>query len=716
MPSVRTKQVVFFLGAVFALAGPPPKVHAQGFRDVQDPQQQEDEKKKRQPKQQGGDQGGGQQRGQQEDNRGRDDRRQGGGQQGGGGGQDRRRDIGQQGGGPQQGQQEDDRRKRGDDRGRDGGQKQGQDEDRRKRGDDRGQPPGGSQQGQDERKRGEDRRNLGQKPGGPQQGQDEDRRRGEDRRNLGQKPGGPQQGQDEDRRRGEDRRNLGQKPGGPQQGQDEDRKRGEDRRNLGQKPGGPQQGQDEDRKRGEDRRNFGQQPGGPQQGQDEDRKRGEDRRNLGQQPGGPQQGQDEDRKRGEDRRNLGQKPGGPQQGQDEDRKRGEDRRNFGQQPGGPQQGQDEDRKRGEDRRNLGQQPGGPQQGQDDRRRGDDRGRDVGQGRGPDDKRFEAIRPTIAPEDLRRRRQEREVFAREKLQDVVKQRRERRDERGRIVIEEPDKRIILHGDGGRAFIRHDETARFRGEGRDFREERGPGNERLSIVTRAGGVRVVTVVDDNGRLLRRVRRTPDGREFVLIDNRDFHRNRRGGGEFGFVVDLPPPVIRIPRDRYYVYADRASEEEIEDALSAPPVDDVEGGYSLDEIRYSPRLRERMPSVNLNTINFEFGSWEVGQDQVIRLEVIAKAIEHILRRNPDEVFLIEGHTDAVGSDEDNLSLSDRRAESVARVLSDEFNIPPENLVTQGYGEQYLLVSTDGPERNNRRVEFRRITPLLARGDQAQR
>ena len=83
--------------------------------------------------------------------------------------------------------------------------------------------------------------------------------------------------------------------------------------------------------------------------------------------------------------------------------------------------------------------------------------------------------------------------------------------------------------------------------------------------------------------------------------------------------------------------------------------------------------------------------------------------------MFLIEGHTDAVGNDEDNLSLSDRRAESVARVLTDEFGIPPENLVSQGYGEQNLLVQVDGPEVRNRRVEFRRITPLLARGDERQ-
>ena len=60
----------------------------------------------------------------------------------------------------------------------------------------------------------------------------------------------------------------------------------------------------------------------------------------------------------------------------------------------------------------------------------------------------------------------------------------------------------------------------------------------------------------------------------------------------------------------------------------------------------------------------------------------------------MIEGHTDAVGTDVDNLSLSDRRAESVAVALTEQFQVPAENLVTQGYGEQYLKVPTQGPEQ----------------------
>ena len=75
----------------------------------------------------------------------------------------------------------------------------------------------------------------------------------------------------------------------------------------------------------------------------------------------------------------------------------------------------------------------------------------------------------------------------------------------------------------------------------------------------------------------------------------------------------------------------------------------------------------------------------------------------------MIEGHTDAVGSDEDNLSLSDRRASAVAEILSDQFDVPPENLVTQGYGEEHLKVDTQEPERLNRRVTILNITGLMA-------
>jgi outer membrane protein OmpA-like peptidoglycan-associated protein len=309
-----------------------------------------------------------------------------------------------------------------------------------------------------------------------------------------------------------------------------------------------------------------------------------------------------------------------------------------------------------------------------------------------------------------------------LENFRSQRRETQ-EGGRTIISEPG-RIIVRDPSGQSFVRHNEVDRFRYGARDVQVQQR-GNETRTIVVRPDGSQIITVSDHDGRLLRRIRRDQAGRELVIIDNGFGPPPRRGPGPGaigagiaagvagavlgGYYVNMPPPVVRIPQDRYIVEAESADPELIYETLVAPPVERIDRRYSLDEIRYSPMVRDRMPRIDLDTITFETGSWEVTPDQVQKLAVIAQGINRAVSRNPREVFLIEGHTDAVGSDVDNLSLSDRRAESVAQALTEQFQVPPENLTSQGYGEQYLKVPTDGPERANRRSTIRRITPLLA-------
>ena len=264
------------------------------------------------------------------------------------------------------------------------------------------------------------------------------------------------------------------------------------------------------------------------------------------------------------------------------------------------------------------------------------------------------------------------------------------------------------EGGHAFVRHDETARFRLFAPDARIERR-GNQTFTVVTRPGGVEIVSVTDVDGRLIKRYRHIPGRADIVLIDN-----SRAVVGPAA-ILDLRPPRVGIPRDRYIVDISGASEPLVFQALSAPPIEPIQRAYSLDEIRYNGVLRDYMPRIDVDTINFELGSWEVTPDQAPALELIAQAISQIIAKNPDEVFLIEGHTDATGNDVDNLSLSDRRAGSVAELLTENYQIPPENIVTQGYGSQFLKVPTQAAERANRRVTARRITPLLS-GRTAQR
>jgi outer membrane protein OmpA-like peptidoglycan-associated protein len=292
--------------------------------------------------------------------------------------------------------------------------------------------------------------------------------------------------------------------------------------------------------------------------------------------------------------------------------------------------------------------------------------------------------------------------------LKKERHERVEEGGRRVIEEPDRRVIVKQEGGGAFIRHDETERFRRVSRDARTERRNDGTTVTIIARPEGD-IYSVVDSEGHLLRRYRRTREGREFVIIDNTRFFTPGRPRGLFDLRIALPPPVIRIPREKYIVDYRSSSEDDVYEALSAPPVDVPDRAYSIEEIRRSDVLRDRMRRVDLDVINFESGSWEVTPDQYPRLEWVARAMNRIIQRNPEEVFMIEGYTDAVGSDVDNLTLSDRRAESVAVVLTETFGVPPENLVTQGYGEQFLKVPTQNAERANRRVAVRRVTPLMS-------
>lgn len=295
---------------------------------------------------------------------------------------------------------------------------------------------------------------------------------------------------------------------------------------------------------------------------------------------------------------------------------------------------------------------------------------------------------------------------DRMRAISSQRQQSVDAHGQTIIKEPGGRAIVQVNG-HAFIQHDETANFHAFGGIPQTRRGPNGNAISTIVRPDGVRIEIEVDGFGRPLRRVRYLPDGRRFVLFENRALAIGA-GLALGALIVSLPPVEVDMPREQYIVDADDATEDDMYGALQAGPIGVLDRAYSLEEVLASVSLRERMRSVSIDSINFEFGSSDVGPDQAEMLESVAAVIRDMANQNPGEVFLVEGHTDAVGSDVDNLSLSDRRAEAVADVLSQQFNIPRENLVTQGYGKQFLLIPTPEPERKNRRVVIRRITPLL--------
>jgi len=278
-----------------------------------------------------------------------------------------------------------------------------------------------------------------------------------------------------------------------------------------------------------------------------------------------------------------------------------------------------------------------------------------------------------------------------------------------VVEDFGARFIIQL-GSQIIIRQDEateTERFLYHARDAEVENLRGGRTRTTITRDNGVKIVTVRDRYGDIIIRTRIDRRGREIVLIDNRDFYAGDRRP-EFRYDIVLPPLRIGIPREQYIVETRLADRRAIRVALMAPPVEKMERVYALEEVRANVRLRDKMRRIDLDTITFDFGSATISPSQFGALAVVGEAMADVLGERPDEVFLIEGHTDAVGSDYANLLLSDRRAEAVAIALSSNFSIPPENLITQGYGEEFLKIPTEGPERENRRVAIRRITELI--------
>jgi len=270
----------------------------------------------------------------------------------------------------------------------------------------------------------------------------------------------------------------------------------------------------------------------------------------------------------------------------------------------------------------------------------------------------------------------------------------------------DGRVVLR-EHGQLVVTHDENARFRASGGRVFEQEAENGQRVTTVNRPDGSQMVTARDADGNIVRRTRKLPSGEVVVLIDAKPTEKQQIAAG-LDYLRRLPPVVLNIPTQQYVVASRQATPQVIEETLAAPPVEQVERAYALAEIRTSVRLRDKMRRVDVDTINFDAAQATLAEDQVAQLDGIGRALADIIRTRPDEIFLIEGHTDAVGSDFANLALSDRRAEAVAEILTYYSKVPPENLVTQGYGAQYLKVPTDGPEQQNRRVTVRRITPLL--------
>ncbi|WP_347309951.1 OmpA family protein [Defluviimonas sp. SAOS-178_SWC] len=264
---------------------------------------------------------------------------------------------------------------------------------------------------------------------------------------------------------------------------------------------------------------------------------------------------------------------------------------------------------------------------------------------------------------------------------------------RIVQNTGDRVVVQRADGSLYVLRDDDVL-LRRPGDEVSTRTYTDGSTVSEITKSDGSIVRTVRDARGLVLRRTRVLPSGMEIVLFDDTS---------EFDPVVVEKLPLTRSSSVDYS--QDDAS---LGEALAADIQADIGRRFSLRQIRNIRAVRELVPVIDLETITFDTNSAAIRTSEAQKLVRLGSAMKAAVDQRPWEVFLIEGHTDAVGSAVANLTLSDRRAESLALALSEYSDIPSENLVVQGYGERYLKVPVDTDERANRRVTVRRITPLL--------
>ena len=264
---------------------------------------------------------------------------------------------------------------------------------------------------------------------------------------------------------------------------------------------------------------------------------------------------------------------------------------------------------------------------------------------------------------------------------------------RVVSNTGDRVIVLKPDGTYQVYKDDDTI-IRQPGSTVRTETYRDGSIRTIVERADGTQVVTIRDATGRVLRRAQYDRQGRELVLIDDLEPE-------QVVYVRDLPKPKKRIVI---------SSKDDIglKSEMAAVEVEKAGRKFSLRQIREIPEVRALAATIDVESITFASGSAAIAAAEARNLADLGGLMQDLLARNPAEVFLIEGHTDATGKAALNLALSDRRAESVALALTEYFDIPPENMVIQGYGESELLIDTQENEPRNRRVEVRVITPLM--------
>ena len=113
---------------------------------------------------------------------------------------------------------------------------------------------------------------------------------------------------------------------------------------------------------------------------------------------------------------------------------------------------------------------------------------------------------------------------------------------------------------------------------------------------------------------------------------------------------------------------------------------------------IAQDKPKIDLE-IKFEFNSAQISRAAMSDVEALGMALADPALKGSS--IVLAGHTDAVGGEDFNQDLSERRADAVKQVLVSKHGLAAENLVTAGYGKARLKDKSNPRAAANRRVEI---------------
>lgn len=122
-----------------------------------------------------------------------------------------------------------------------------------------------------------------------------------------------------------------------------------------------------------------------------------------------------------------------------------------------------------------------------------------------------------------------------------------------------------------------------------------------------------------------------------------------------------------------------------------------SLGEREEIAEIASTKPKIDLE-IHFDYNSADISKDSMPSVQELGKALSNASLKG--STFVVAGHTDAIGTEAYNQDLSERRADTIKRYLTEKYGINGADLVAVGYGETKPKDPNAPMDPVNRRVQ----------------